>query len=794
MIGKYIKGVRHLKNNVSLNTMNTLMFLGHDGKVRECLVGKMMFQEKEYIVFFSEILRYCESSNYDIVESFNAEFQKAYHSQSRFYAMDCENIGNAYFWFQALCHTDAILLPQNYKEEYQKFCDNNKKLFSSLFVSYYDQNKPICKYVYALSNGSANMFVWALTNASKGMPMHLIRKMLYWFDNYSQFNGKLSRGSMTSYNEYHIFKLQNELVTMRKQKRVNNVINLFNTVQKKVLREYTITSKEENILSRFDTLSKEKQRNFIRKMSTVENAKEIFHQMALLTKTHFEWNRDSFLDFIHNIEGLDFSIVFDNNNIVILQVKNYDTIKYVTKTTNWCISKNKRYWDDYVKPNQTRSKHIQYVLFDFNQKEDSELSIVGFTTKNESDITHAHSFTNNNLMNENRYNIICKTFDGNHSTVNIHSILNKLSIPSSIFIRNDALPYKWEKRAVIEILNEHILEDNYEILKENENQLIITVNSSNVIMLIGYSQYCKVISEMSFNPLYNQHILFFDFSKESDDKLYWGFIDEYEGIEDCTTIFNVNGKKENISCDYLLIQNDIPYHLFKRPKDDYNIIMNAIMKYDFPLLSLLLKKGSIKALLRKDSSLKGELKNILVASLCSIYTPDLLNMLYDNDFKLLDLFTESQLNNLMNECIRILNEYKGTLKQMPSKDIYDKVFNGTFNPNKSIPYGIIYAMEMILRQETSAKIINDWVKNITLIPSSVIRKYIIDLLLTHVSETTSWDKLQKIIQIILKTNYLEGLEKLSQIKFSIDISDNIYNSLDNDNPLKNAFAVKQANA
>lgn len=791
MIGKYIKGVRHLKNNVSPNIINTLISLGYDGKVREYLVGKMMFQEKEYIIFFSETLRYYETSNLDIVEHFNEEFKNAYYSQNRFYAIDCENIKNDNFWFHALCHTDVILLPQNYKDEYQKFCDNNKKLLSNLFSNYYSKEQPICKYVYALSNASTNVFVWALTNTARCIPMHLIKKMLYWFDNYQQFNGKLSKGSMTSYNEYNIFNLQKELIELRKQKRVNNVISLFNTAQKKILREYAITPKEENILSRFDTLSKEKQRNFIRKMSTVENASEIFHQMALLTKTHFEWNRESFLEFIHNVEGLDFSIVFDENNIVILNVKNYDTIKYVTKTTNWCISKNKRYWDDYVKPQHSRMKCLQYVLFDFNQKEDSELSIVGFTTKNETDITHAHSFTNNNLMNENRYNVICKTFEGNNSGTNIHSVLDKLSIPSSIFIRNDSLPYKWEKNAVMTILNDNILEENYEVLKDEENQLIITVNSSNVIMLIGYSQYCKVIADMSFNPLNYRHILFFDFSKETSDKLYWGIIDEYEGIEECVKIFDTNGQKQNISCDYLLFKNEIPYNIFARPNDEYHIISNAIKRFDFPLLSLLLQKSSIKELLKKDSSLKNELKSSLTASLCSIFTIDLLNMLYENNLKLFNLFNESQMNNLFNDCIRVLNGFK--VARIPSKDIYDEVFRGTLVSNKSIPYGIIYAMEMILQQENSSKLISDWIKNIVLIPSSAIRKYIIDLLLTHVSETTSWDKLQKIVQIILKTNYLEGLEKLSQIKLSSNISEQIYNSLSNDNPLKNAFAV-HANA
>ena len=86
-----------------------------------------------------------------------------------------------------------------------------------------------------------------------------------------------------------------------------------------------------HILNRFGTLSNVKKRNFVRKMSTIENIDDIMRQMSLLTNIHFEWNRESLLDFIKN-NGK--RIVFDKPfpktdfTIWILYFKLVITIKY----------------------------------------------------------------------------------------------------------------------------------------------------------------------------------------------------------------------------------------------------------------------------------------------------------------------------------------------------------------------------------------------------------------------------------------------------------------------------------
>ena len=80
---------------------------------------------------------------------------------------------------------------------------------------------------------------------------------------------------------------------------------------------------------------------------------------------------------------------------MVLKVFDFETIKQLAKTTNWCISKNKSYWNNYVSPENNTS---QYVLFDFSKKEDDKHSIIGFTVMHNKGITNAHDFTNNNLF------------------------------------------------------------------------------------------------------------------------------------------------------------------------------------------------------------------------------------------------------------------------------------------------------------------------------------------------------------------------------------------------------------
>ena len=790
MIGINTRGLGHFKRNVPFNTP-LCFFLGRFENSMEGEVLKVETPNGVYLMLFNNKRNYNEFYLDDIKRSLkNSEIQKVisnfrskYGGVLIFHTFDKSE---QMMWQN---YTPALLMPKNFEEDYNAFCDANKKLFSSLFA-FNSPQSPIAKVFYALSGGSPNMFLWALTNIYKSVPSYLIVDMLYWFNNYNQFSGKLKKGSITSYNGVqNILKLQEELIALRQEKRIASVFNMFNTQQKKLLKSATLNKQETEMVSRFETMSKEKQINFIRKVSTLETKEEIFHQMALLTKVHFDWNRESFLEFITNIENLSFDIVFDNNNIVILSVKDYDTIKYVTRTTNWCISKNKRYWDDYTSKDN-RVKRNQYVLFDFNQKEDSEYSIVGFTTKDDKDIVHAHSFTNANLMN-NSYEFNVLTSFRMRQGGSIVGVLNNLSIPLDKFMRCPSLPYKWEKESIMDILS-RIDENKYTIIKDEDGLLAFTIQSPNDIFnLVGVEQYTKAIQNIDYNPIERKHLFIFNFNKNTDDKMLWTFItSDYDGIErtDCG-VYNVNGNRYNKSLNYCLYQNGLPFNVFSRPIDDFLLVRDAFYTNDVDMLSILLEKDSVRQMLNeKKYILKDEIYESLTSSIFRYYSFDVLHLLYKNSYKLANLIGFDAIDSILRNAMEImLSRCNKAMKNVPTESDFEDLMRGQFNENKALAYGMFFIIEKIFDNESNQNILKKWYKKIHVCPN-FLQKHFIAKFVPFINQIVSREKIDYITSLIMNCDYYEIFENNT---FNSEFVQTLYNKLSDGHPWKQKIVSKE---
>lgn len=792
MIGIDTRGLGHFKRSVPLNTP-LYFFLGRIDNTMEGEVLKVKTSKGEFLMLFNNKRNHNEIYKSDIKRELTKDsetlkiisnLENKYGGVLIFHTFDKSEQG---VWQNYL---PALLMPEKFNEEYSNFCDSNKKLFSSIFNNYTSSDSSIARRFYAMCNGSPNMFVWALNNYHKTVPYQLIADMLYWFENYNQFSGKLKKGSITSYNGTQaVLKLQEELVTLRQEKRIANVFNMFNTQQKKLLKSATLNKQEREMLSHFETLSKEKQINFIRKVSTLETKEEIFHQMALLTKVHFEWNRNSFLEFITNIENLSFDIVFDNNNVVILSVNDYDTIKYVTRTTNWCISKNKRYWDDYTS-RDTRSKRKQYVLFDFNQKEDSELSIVGFTTRNDNEIMFAHSFTNLNLMNNSREDYYPLTSFRKAKGDGIINVLNNLSIPLDKFMKCPELPYKWEKDSIIKILS-NIDENKYSIIKDEDGIFAFTIRSANDILnIIGYEQYMRMMRNGDYSPLDNKHLFIFNFNKNSDERILWTFVvNNYDGIERIDSIFDANGNRYNKSLNWVLYSSQLPFDVFSKPIDDFLLLKESFNDIDMDMLSMLLAKEEVKQILNdKKMPLKNEIYDVLMSSLFRQFSFDILNLLYKNGFKLSNLISCESVDNILRTAMDIMiPRCVKTMKSIPNEKDYEDLMSYKFNENKSLAYGMFYIIDMIWKNEKNPNILKKWYKKIHMCPKHLINYYL-DELVPFINQMVVKEKIDYISKIIIDCGRFDIIEN-NQINDGFVKT--LCDKLSDENPWKQKFVSKE---
>ena len=380
---------------------------------------------------------------------------------------------------------------------FNKFLCDNKKTIGDKLTKYGISNHYLSYIMYAISYGSSNYFSWIIKqHMENNIPLSVLNNIMVFTNKYHNELKKLSKGTITAYNSRHdIINLLSEIEVLKRNKRCNEAMNKFNTMQKKMLKSIELNENEKKNLSKFLRLSNEKQRNFIRKVSTFESHDAILKHMAYAVKDSFKWSRESVLEAINNTDNINYNIIFDNNNVLVIEAFDYETIKLLGKTTNWCISKNKKYWDNYmINPNQDR----QFVLFNFNQKEDTEYSIIGFTMRN-SKIIHAHSFTNNNIKGNkggvNEFSKPIKVFGKSNSFNGIHSILKSCGITLQLFKHplNDKIDDVLQKL------------DTYKILARTNEWVVLEMDTYN-LKLFGFKNLSINGNWMVFMRIANEYI------------------------------------------------------------------------------------------------------------------------------------------------------------------------------------------------------------------------------------------------------------------------------------------------
>ena len=609
---------------------------------------------------------------------------------------------------------DVVLLPDSFEEDYSKFLSSNAKMIRTLTNKFgYDVNQPFSKRAFMYSDGSKNFYQWAISAYfQNNTSMASIRRIMYWNEVYGQMTKKLKKNTITAYTSRDdISSLLDEMTALRTEKRINDVINMFNTAQKKILRSKTdsFSDKDKETLSRFYRLSEAKKVNFIRKMSTIEDYDEIMRQMRHATSAHFDWNKDSFMDFISNVEGIKYETILDNGNIVLVKVDDYETVKYLAKTTNWCISKNKTYWNQYVEHN---ADSTQYMIFDFSKKEDDLLSIIGFTTEYNKGITHAHDFSNNDIMGSNDriqdMNFL-NTFISNFSSSNgIYDILKECNIDINIIAKYEKPLFEWDKDSMFSYLYECVNKYNVDVLCDNGNLVAISVTDSNIRYFLG-DAYIDNIPDSNW-PL--QHIIFMDFSMNAYDpnRIVFAIIGVNTNIQEDFCMFMYNEHMEPMNCvssfNYKLSQYGLPYDVIRRTDNISEKIKSAFMSYNAPLLNNLLHQTSeetVKDIFNNyvEWDMAGE---IIISSVTKYMSFDIIDAFYNNGFRFSTLFDTSMVSSIINNilasmishCSAIGGDYKIPTQDQIKKFLHNECCDSI---DEAFYIGTYLTMKRIIKTE-----------------------------------------------------------------------------------------------
>ena len=488
MIGTNIRGIRHLWRVSDCSLRKVLVRCGEHGfDICEVIKTKPDSKIGERMYIFNSCYN---QTNYSIstLSSLSTEMHdmlsEVTHSKTLEVAKSCDGFRGYDGLF-----SEITLLPNSFDKDYASFLKENNKMVKSLTEKYCVNTNDIrVKRIYIYTDGSKYFFQWAMDLYFKaGCSMRTILNILTWNEHYKQLTKNLSKGTITAYtSQESVNDLMEELAILRNDKRVNDAINLFNTAQKKLLKANEQSKTDKNTLARFSKLSDTKKNNFIRKVSTIDDYQELMRQMRHVTSVHFDWSKESFMDFIKNVDGINYEVVYENDFVVLVKVADYETIKQLGKTTNWCISKNKSYWNTYIEYNH--GKATQYMIFDFSKLEDDKLSIVGFTTTYNKGITSAHNFINDNLMNDgnNMNAFMLKSylarFDNSNS---IYKVLQNCGIDITLVAHYDKPQYKWSYEDLMSYLYECVDKNNVDIIKYDGDKLVLSVRDENIKYFLG---------------------------------------------------------------------------------------------------------------------------------------------------------------------------------------------------------------------------------------------------------------------------------------------------------------------
>lgn len=772
MIGKQLRGFRHLNNSVgNLELKNGIIVCGN--RLVNCDIYK--YDDHIFLIqdCFGERLSDCFPSS--------SKLMKMYDGKLPNYAIRCARIHSD--WFMAT-NNAIIILPNNFNDLIKEFVDNNKKLMNVLISKYCNVDNVYFKYFFALASESPNLVNWAVINIFKyNASFSQVKNIVVWNNNYGKLPNKPSKGSITSYNGDQLFGLEWELAEIRANKRSNDVVNTFNTAQKKVLKSATLGKKEREILNRFSTLSSQKKSNFIRKMSTVEDFGEIMHQMSLLCNIQFEWNKDSFLDYVKHAENMNCEIVYDCGNIVILKVMSFDAIKYLAKSTNWCISKNKQYWNNYM-----RDKNFsQYVMYDFGAKEDSETSIVGFTVRNGQGITHAHSFTNNNMMCERKETNMTTWLAEKLSGIFKH--LSKHNVPSSVFSNKVDERFKWDKEHAIEYLERYVGKD-YDVVCDNDGKFAFVTSNTSFVNFVGsnYEVMYNFVDKLS------KFVVFLDFNLPNTDsnRIIYAPISEKDFSlwteEFCQVMYNSSLNTISTQFEDKLDEYGIPHTVIKCSDDCTYTFLGAMRALNAQLVKELLKNDKLVKEL-KTKSYNYDIKSALVESIYTHKSFDLIDAFIETKvplFSVLQLDTYLELNHsVLDDMSRYISAYQNGY--VPTqKDV--SVFYGNKNMSQHLLFGIGFgeSVAKIISTETSGANFKSMFTRSVLKTSlsDGLKEYIL-FSLTKLTDFTTLNDISKAnLDMVLNLHHDNTLKYIIENTKSFDVLNYISSNIGKNSKLK----------
>lgn len=371
-----------------------------------------------------------------------------------------------------------------------------------------------------------------------------------------------------------------------------------------------IKKKIEDIAFAFDELGKDSggsddekikiklstQKRFFSKIKRYKDLNSLINGAELFIKSESNSSSSKFYNQIDKCNELygkfGARIVFDDDNILILELLSFPACKMLCSNTSWCISTSDYQWNKYVGGDSVFTR--QYAIYNYNLSPTDNNSIIGITINSDKSIRACHA------KNDSGISSTCKSI--------FNSFESKVGLPkNTIWDLLEPMSESDKKKKQLRIIA------NKEVIKPNKSMAEIKkyvledgadVNTNNCVVLqnaVKESNLEKVefLLKIGANPNLNKEIIENCKSDPREDK------DSPKNKKNFAIIKILveNGGKitnnvyKNFNSDYDAIEFFLKkgYHpdgMEENGKKSYNPIRTAIKMDRLDIIKLLLKYGS----------------------------------------------------------------------------------------------------------------------------------------------------------------------------------------------------------
>ena len=314
--------------------------------------------------------------------------------------------------------------------------------------------------------------------------------------------------------------------------------------------------------------------------------------------------------------------------------------------------------------------------------------------------------------------------------INVYSLMNPMP-----------LHYRWDKKNFLKKLKSGKgVFGRYEILKDEDNQLVLRASDFQIDKIL-------IKDYLGMTPDKNStFIIFADFNIQDNnpEKLIFGTIhfDSYRQEESISMIRNFFGVKSKYTLQECLSIFNMDNDILCRPNIDFTRLRDAIVSFDFPVISsILLSHKNDKSFLEdiKHCGLFNEMTDMI----CLSYSYDMLNVIYDSGIKLTDVMNNLIIYDLLKELVS-QSDWKG-VNHICSDSEFKALLKKPNNNHIKIGLGYSYGVKLIIEHENNAMISDDLMNDVLvrLSNSRPLKGEYVKLLLPYIPYGTdyTWDSL-----------------------------------------------------